>query len=462
VLDGNGNVLATHAYGAGNQRLMSVEGGVTRYFAWDGKGQIIAEYEAWGTNALIWKTSYVYLGGRLLATTSGADGTETRFHHPDQLGTRLVTAPDGTVVTEQFTMPFGNMLPFTSVYGGENPYQNPTLANPSKKRFTTYDRSVATGMDYAVNRFYSPQQGRFTQVDPIGMEAVSLTDPQTLNLYSYCGSDPINRFDPDGLFFGKLFKWIGRGLKWLGIAVAVAVVIVSGPFAPATGSILGKILGVIVGIGKAVGMAANFLAGGVLVGEGVTLAAANIGAAILYGAGTAVGAVANHLAKEEKPCNTKLLRSGAELMMALAQDKIAADDIGDYECTFFDNCKEVGAKIKDLTRGVGIRRRDLKPETPSYVGHANVWAEQKMTLNRCLQKWAEKGCKDDDLPPGFRMKDAVYEAAAPAPEVRGFGDFVRRGGLIIPAILICTVNPAACAGVLLPGKKPGPIPVPAR
>jgi hypothetical protein len=74
VLDGGGNVLATHAYGASNQRLMSVEGGVTKFFAWAG-GQIIAEYEASGANALVWKTSYVYLGGRLLATTSGAGGT---------------------------------------------------------------------------------------------------------------------------------------------------------------------------------------------------------------------------------------------------------------------------------------------------------------------------------------------------------------------------------------------------
>jgi hypothetical protein len=40
------------------------------------------------------------------------------------------------------------MQPFTSVYGEENPYQNPTLSNPSKKRFTSYDRSEATGQLY--------------------------------------------------------------------------------------------------------------------------------------------------------------------------------------------------------------------------------------------------------------------------------------------------------------------------
>jgi RHS repeat-associated protein len=215
VSDASGNVLATYAYGASNQRLMSVEGGVTKYFAWAMR-EIVAEYEAWGTNALIWKTSYVYLGGRLLATTSGADGTEMRFHHPARLGTRLATAVDGTVVTEQFTMPFGNMQPFTSVYGGENPYQNPALANPSKQRFTSYDRSDATTLDYAKNRFYSPQQGRFTQVDPIGMSAASLGDPQSLNLYSYCGNDPVNFADPSGL------DGISIGIN-IGISIGISI-----------------------------------------------------------------------------------------------------------------------------------------------------------------------------------------------------------------------------------------------
>jgi RHS repeat-associated protein len=53
-------------------------------------------------------------------------------------------------------------------------------------------------MDYAVNRFYSAAQGRFTQVDPIGMRAVSLSDPQSLNLYSYVQNDPVNFVDPTG------------------------------------------------------------------------------------------------------------------------------------------------------------------------------------------------------------------------------------------------------------------------
>ncbi|HEX8278888.1 MAG TPA: RHS repeat-associated core domain-containing protein, partial [Segetibacter sp.] len=97
----------------------------------------------------------------------------------------------------------------------------------NRNRFTSYDRSERTGLDYAVNRTYDSKQGRFTQVDPIGIGASSLSSPQTLNLYSYCGNDPINYTDPSGLFFGSLFKWIGKIFKAVLIAVAVFVAVVA-------------------------------------------------------------------------------------------------------------------------------------------------------------------------------------------------------------------------------------------
>jgi hypothetical protein len=55
-------------------------------------------------------------------------------------------------------------------------------------------------------------QGRFTQPDPVGQRASNLSDPQTLNLYAYCGNDPVNREDANGLLFGKLFKGIAKAI----------------------------------------------------------------------------------------------------------------------------------------------------------------------------------------------------------------------------------------------------------
>jgi RHS repeat-associated protein len=185
----SGGLTHTYAYGASNQRLEMVEAGAqgsTTLYAWAG-GQVIAEYNGVGSG-MAWTKSYVYLGGRLLATDSTSG---IQYHHPDRLGTRLVTNTSGGVVSENLHLPFGTTIT------GES---NNLAGSDSKKRFTSYDRSDNTKLDYAVNRHYSAAQGRFTQVDPIGMSAVSLENPQSLNLYAYCFNDPVNHVDPEGLF----------------------------------------------------------------------------------------------------------------------------------------------------------------------------------------------------------------------------------------------------------------------
>src|SRR5690606_10817290 len=135
----------------------------------------------------------------------------------DRLGTRLVTNQAGGTSYEQVTLPFGTALNAESTLTTNN------------KRFTSYDRSAPTGLDYAINRTYDSKQGRFTQVDPIGMSAASLAAPQTLNTYTYCGNDPVNYTDPSGLFFGfvkKLFNWVNKVLKWI-VAVVVVILVVA-------------------------------------------------------------------------------------------------------------------------------------------------------------------------------------------------------------------------------------------
>ena len=47
---------------------------------------------------------------------------------------------------------------------------------------------------------YSPPLGRLLTKDSYGY--IEHKDPQTLNLYAYCGNNPVNYTDPTGLFVG--------------------------------------------------------------------------------------------------------------------------------------------------------------------------------------------------------------------------------------------------------------------
>lgn len=203
VKDASGTTIVTYSYGSTNQRLISQQGDESSvqktYYVWNGDA-VISEYGVSGasSSAPEWMKNYIYFGSRLLATQArdANAGEIVQYHHPDRLGTRLVTnAADGSYFVQE-TMPFGTFLPSES--SGE-----------TNQRFTSYDHSATTGLDYATNRFYDSRQGRFTQADPLGLRAANLTDPQSLNMYSYSGNDPINRVDPNGLFWGSLFKFLG-------------------------------------------------------------------------------------------------------------------------------------------------------------------------------------------------------------------------------------------------------------
>lgn len=222
VKDDYYNTLASYTYGDDNVRLMAEEGvapNATRTYYASDHGTVLAEYvENYTGTVPQWAMSYFYLEDRLLATHEpGSGGADlVRYQHPNRLGTQLVTnASDGSSF-EQMTLPFGPDLWAES-------------GSMTKRHFTSYDRSGMTGLDYAVNRHYDSMQGRFTQIDPLGIEAASLTNPQTLNMYAYCGNDPINNTDPDGLFgffFPSFFSFgisfgFGGGVPGFGIRTVI-------------------------------------------------------------------------------------------------------------------------------------------------------------------------------------------------------------------------------------------------
>jgi RHS repeat-associated protein len=162
IVSVSGLVSESYSYDAGNHRVKKETGGVVTHYIWEGN-QVIAEYERGG---------------------AATQATGTRYYHQDRLSTRVVTDGAGAVVGMTDHLPFGEEI------GGSG--------EGEKHKFTTYERDN-TGLDYAVNRHYASQRGRFNQVDPLGMGASSLANPQSLNLYSYVHNDPINFVDPSGL-----------------------------------------------------------------------------------------------------------------------------------------------------------------------------------------------------------------------------------------------------------------------
>ena len=203
VTTDSGLPIESYGYDSDGRRLITRQAGDSTYFVWS-RGRPIAEYAQqsagrrptlkWLTAGarrrasqakLVWSTSRIYLGNRTLATFKQAKPQETVFyHHPDRLGTRLVTDNGNNTTWEQTTLPFGTLMPGT-----------PQWINPL---FTTYDAGSIPGLYYAVNRTYDSEL-RFTQPDPIGLAAVDISHPQTLNMYAYVGNDPVNSVDPSGL-----------------------------------------------------------------------------------------------------------------------------------------------------------------------------------------------------------------------------------------------------------------------
>ena len=63
----------------------------------------------------------------------------------------------------------------------------------------TKERDAESGLDPTPNRMFTSSYGRWLSPDPAGTKAVTLTDPQTWNMYAYVRNNPTTLTDPTGL-----------------------------------------------------------------------------------------------------------------------------------------------------------------------------------------------------------------------------------------------------------------------
>jgi RHS repeat-associated protein len=168
----------TYLYSAEGDRIQKQVGNNTTETIWVGN-QLLAELRPDGN----W-IDYLYVNGKRMAAI-GASGVT--YYVSDPLGiTRMALSSSGEILAQSEMTPFGQMInrhsdtdevPFT---GGEQ-----------------YD--TETGLYSYKYRYYSPLLGRWMSPDPSGEEYASLTNPQSLNLYSYVINDPLKYVDQSGL-----------------------------------------------------------------------------------------------------------------------------------------------------------------------------------------------------------------------------------------------------------------------
>ena len=164
------NGVETYGYGAGNRRLWkksTVSGSWAEVYLYGLRGEVLEVFRGMMGSPLerqsYTPTQRAWFGGRLI----------------EKLGTAMNADRLGSY---QGTYPYGEL--------------QGAVGTPGEK-FGTYWRD-ATGLDYAVNRYYSSQMGRFLSADPYRASG-GPAEPGSWNRYAYVEGDPVNFADPGGL-----------------------------------------------------------------------------------------------------------------------------------------------------------------------------------------------------------------------------------------------------------------------
>ena len=98
------------------------------------------------------------------------------------------------------------------------------IGNINPFRYRSYYYDTETKLYFLKTRYYDPEVGRF-----ISPDSIEYLDPETingLNLYAYCGNNPVMNVDPNGTSWWTDF-WNSLAGKIVGTILVVAAVVVS-------------------------------------------------------------------------------------------------------------------------------------------------------------------------------------------------------------------------------------------
>ncbi len=194
-------------------------------FTYDGQGRRI------GKNGI----TFTYdSNGRLIASSNGLEylyddkgvfgikhGGNAYLYRKDAQG-NIVALIDssGAVVVKYVYDAWGNHAVLDG--NGNDITDANHIGNLNPFRYRGYFYDVETELYYLQTRYYDPEIGRFITID-----SIEYLDPESingLNLYAYCGDNPVMGYDPNGTWDWDKF-WEALGLIVTAIAaIAISVV----------------------------------------------------------------------------------------------------------------------------------------------------------------------------------------------------------------------------------------------
>ncbi|HEV3315945.1 MAG TPA: RHS repeat-associated core domain-containing protein, partial [Candidatus Angelobacter sp.] len=210
----------TYTYDADGNRVKKANG-TTGTLYWYMSLGIVGESDLTGNL----QSEYVFFDGERVARKD-YPGNAVSYYFSDHLKTAsVITDATGNIRSESDYYPWGGELQFTN--GDSNHY-----------KFTGKERDSETGLDYFGARYYSNGLGRFTTPDwsatPVPVPYADLTDPQSLNQYSYVRNLPTTKADPDGHCFWDLC---------IGEVIVIGITASEVLAAASTGAVLGATAG---------------------------------------------------------------------------------------------------------------------------------------------------------------------------------------------------------------------------
>jgi RHS repeat-associated protein len=190
-----------YAYDSKNKRVWAgtLSGGnltAQEVFVYGGGGQMLGEYSITvGSSSLTVATTQltVYFGHKRIGVANSS-GTTNAFA-TDRLGSS------------------GQFYPYGEGKGGNNPADTWS--------FATYWTDSATGLDYANQRYFSGQFGRFITPDPY-VRSAEPNNPSSWNRYAYALDDPIDENDPLGLLTRGQMARIAHGVAKVALGLGAA------------------------------------------------------------------------------------------------------------------------------------------------------------------------------------------------------------------------------------------------